>query len=78
MEKVKVKINHELDETVSIVYEDEKVIIYEGGWWMKRGDWNKLWDVIPGDRSATRFHRPGVFVQRDKKSRQLTIGYVPY
>ena len=62
------------EKTVSVVYKGIEVVIYEGGWWIKRGDYDRLlsashpnWFKVP----------ISYCIDRNERTRQLTLSLLP-
>ena len=56
-------------ETYKLLHDGADVLIYEGGWWMKRSDYDHLWEYhlyTPPTR------REDVGISRNEETHQLT------
>ena len=58
-------------ETLKLVHDGYDVLIYEGGWWMKRSDYDLQIEISPIGARTYRYRRHDVGISRDEDTRQL-------
>lgn len=62
----------ETTETVKLVHRGTEVVIFEGGWWMDRSDYDK---VFP--ENAISYPNPNFGMDRDEVTRKITLFLLP-
>ena len=71
-----VKVHPSESVTVKLVHDGADVKIFEGGWWIKRSDYDALWyDTETGNRR--KYPRADLGTSSDHESRQIKIFIIP-
>lgn len=58
-----------------LVHDGVDTVIFEGGWWMKKSDQEKIWYDERGNKRT--FANPAIGISRDEETHQLKIFYIP-
>ena len=62
-------------QVMNMVRKGFDTVIYEGGWWMTRHDYDVIWEDEKGN--TRRWPRSDVGISRDETTRQLKIFFIP-
>ncbi len=74
-EKLFTSIPHNT-ESFKMVHDGADVKIYEGGWWIKRSDYDAMWYDYSTGRQR-KYPRSDIGMSRDEETKQIKIFIIP-